>query len=226
MGDFHIPTVDNLANWSLIIDAFLAQDWTTVDDLIVSSGFPYQLVQFNDTDTNRTYYMLREIPNDLVDDNGTLADYDDETGFFGWGWGLYVYNPTGNQRTVITVPHPCDDYITPILSCELFMKWNASYLMIAGAGREVVWTNVAPYTNSKSLSDPTRTNNHPWYPAYTKFCNKIRTDTGKREFSVQLHSYDWSLHNGFANVQISAGYNKMCPNLPIRDLKFDLTDSR
>ncbi|MBM4400166.1 MAG: fibronectin type III domain-containing protein, partial [Candidatus Cloacimonetes bacterium] len=74
------------------------------------------------------------------------------------------------------------------------------------------------YANSKSLSDPTRVNNHPWYPAYTKFCTKIRQDTGKREFSAQFHSYDTNLHTGFASVQISAGYNKMCPNLPIRDL--------
>jgi len=224
-GDFNIPTATELSNWGLVIDAFVAQDWTMVDDLLVMFTFPYEMVQFNDTDSNRTYYMLREMPNNSVDDNGTLDPYDDEIGAFEWGWGLYIYNPSGDARTIITVPHPCDDFIAPTLSYEAFNMWNATYLMITGAGREVKWTNVAPYTNSKSLSDPTRTNNHPFYPAYTKFCNKIRTDTGKKEFSVQIHSYDWTLHQGFANIQISAGNNRNCPNLPIRDLsrlKLDL----
>lgn len=217
-GGFHIPNATELNNWSLVIDAFLLQNWTAVDSLITVGGFPYQLVRFRDSDSSRLYYMLREIPNTVRDDNGTPETYDDEIGAFDWGWGLYIFNPSGDQRTIITVPHPCDDFIAPIISSEAFTMWNASFLMIAGAGREVAWTNQNPYTNSKSISDPTRVNNHPWYPAYTKFCNKIRNNTGNREFSVQLHSYDWSLHTNFASVQISAGYNKMCPNLPIRDL--------
>jgi hypothetical protein len=80
------------------------------------------------------------------------------------------------------------------------------------------WTNVAPYTNSKSLSDPTRVTNHPYNTCYKKFADQIRTEFNTREFSAQIHTYDWNYHNGYPNTQISAGYNKMCPNLPIRDL--------
>jgi len=217
-GDFHIPVNDNISNWNTIIDEFLLQNWANVDNLLTTSGFPYHLVQFLDTDTNRTYYMLREVLIDAWDDNGTLDTYDDEEGAFGWGWGLYIYNPAGDQRTIITIPHPCDDFMTPTLGTIAFQAWNAQFMLMNGAGREVQWTNQAPYTNSKSLSDPTRTSNHPWYPAYTKFCNQIRDITGKREFSAQLHSYDTDLHTGFSSVQISVGYNKMCPNLPVRDL--------
>ena len=217
-GGFNIPTGDELDNWSNVIDEFLLQNWTNVDDLIALFGFPYQLVQFNDTDTGRTYYMLRELLNDDYDDNGTSDPYDDEIGAFEWGWGLYLMNPNGDERTIITIPHPCDDFMTPILGVVALTELNSQFMMISGAGREVAWTGIPPYTNTKSLSDPTRTTNHPWYPAYTKFCDKIRNDTGKREFSLQIHSYDTALHTGFSSVQISAGYNKMCPNLPIRDL--------
>lgn len=217
-GNFHIPTTTELTEWGAIIEEFRAQNWENVDNLLGFSVFPYQLVEFHDTDTDRTYYMLREIPDTTVDDNGTQDPYDDEQGAFTWGWGLYVFNPAATRRIIITVPHPCDDFPAPVLATYAFKTWNAEFLMIAGAGREVAWTQVGSFTNSKSLSDPTRTTNHPFYPAYTKFCDKIRTDTGKREFSAQIHTYDSTLHLGFANVQISAGYNRTCPNLPIRDL--------
>lgn len=217
-GDFNIPTTTQLNDWGIVIDEFLLHNWDNAVLLIETFGFPYQIVQFNDTDTGRVYYMLRETLIDAYDDNGTPDPYDDEIGAFGWGWGLYIYNPNGDQRTIITIPHPCDDFMTPPLGHYALVSLNAQYLMIAGAGREVAWTGIPPYTNTKSLSDPTRVTNHPWYPAYTKFCNKIRTETGQREFSLQLHSYDTDLHPGFASVQISAGFNKMCPNLPIRDL--------
>jgi len=217
-GGFQVPNTTQINNWGTIIDEFLLQNWNNVETLISSGGFPYQVVQFNDTDTGRTYYMLRELINTQVDDNGTFDPYDDEHGAFDWGWGLYIYNPSGDQRTIITIPHPCDDFMTPTIGYVALTELNAQFMMIAGAGREVAWTNVPPYTNSKSISDPTRVNNHPWYPAYTRFANKIRTDSGKREFSLQIHSYDTNLHQGFANVQISAGYQRYCPNVPLRDL--------
>lgn len=217
-GDFRVPNAIDMLSWDNVIENFVLHNWTAVDSLLNVYGFPYKLIRFSDTDTDRIYYMLRENLNDNYDDNGTPDPYDDEIGAFAWGWGLYVYNPDGDQRTIITIPHPCDDFMTPAIGFEAFKTWNAQYMMINGAGREVAWTNINPYANNKSLSDPTRTANHPWYPAYTRFSNKIRENTGKREFSAQIHSYDTSLHTGFSSVQISAGYNKMCPNLPIRDL--------
>jgi hypothetical protein len=224
-GGFRIPDATELGNWGSIMDSYLQQDWLAADSLITLYGFPYELVRFQDTDTGRTYFLLREEIDDSVDDNGTVETYDDETGAFAWGWGLYIYNPNGNSRVIITVPHPCDDFITPVLGHKALVQLDAGFMLINGAGREVVWTNAPPYTNSKSLSDPTRTTNHPWNPAYNKICNKIRSETGRREFSLQLHSYDSSLHRNYASNQISAGYNKQCPNLPIRDLsrfKLDL----
>ena len=218
-GDFRIASVSELANWNSLIDLFLAENWADADLLIQSAAFPYQTVQFNDTDTGRIYYMLREIPDTTeVDDNGTIDPYDDEIGAFQYGWGLFIYNPTATHPVIVTVPHPCDDFATPAFGLLALEEWNARFLLINGAGREVKWTNVGSYANNKSLSDPSRIATHPLQLAYIKMADKVRDDFDLREFSSQIHSYDWNRHPGYPNVQISAGYQRLCPNLPIRDL--------
>ncbi len=218
-GDFRIINALETANWNALIGLFLTESWDEAELMILAAGFPYQLVQFNDTDTGRTYYMLREIPDMAeIDDNNTADPYDDESGAFMYGWGLYVYNPQGSRPVIITVPHPTDDFATPAMGALALEVWDARFMIISGAGREVKWTNVAPFTNSKSLSDPTRVASHPFNFAYDKFADQIRSQYGLREFSAQIHSYDWNRHEGYPNNQISAGYQKLCPNLPIRDL--------
>ncbi|MDZ4121798.1 MAG: hypothetical protein U1C33_05220, partial [Candidatus Cloacimonadaceae bacterium] len=208
-GDFRVPNATDMTNWGYITEALLIPDVVLAQSLIDQYGYPYQAVQFNDTDSGRTYYMLRELPNyQYYDDNGTIDPYDDEIGAFEYGWGLFIYNPASTRPIIITVPHPCDDYPTPAVGYETFQLWNAKFLLIAGAGREVKWTNVPPYTNAKSLSDPTRVANHPYNKSYQMFCDHIRNEFGMRELSVQLHTYDWNRHVGHANIQISAGNNR------------------
>lgn len=218
-GNYITPTTAQLNTWGSIVDYFLAGQYELAEAAIASAGFPYQVVKFNDTDSAKTYYMLREIPNmSFVDNNNTPDPYDDEVGAFAYGWGLYIYNPDGDRPILLTVPHPNDDFPTPYIAYEAFQLWNAKFLLITGAGREVKWTQVGSYTNAKSLSDPTRVAAHPYNTAYKKFADQIRAEFGVTEFSPQFHSYDWNTHAGYANNQISAGYNKPCPNLPIRDL--------
>lgn len=218
-GDFRIPTATDMTQWGYVTEAFLSHDFEQAQVLIDMYGYPFQVVQFNDTDSGRTYYMIREIPNwEHYDDNGTIDPYDDEHGAFDYGWGLFIYNPASTRPLIITVPHPCDDYPTPNVGYETFQLWNAKFLLINGAGREVKWTNVAPFYNSKSLSDPTRVANHPFNVVYNQACDLIRAEFGVRELSVQHHTYDWNRHVGMANVQVSAGNARRCPNLPIRDL--------
>ncbi len=228
-GDFNLPDGDELAYWGFMLDLFCAGDYEGAQTVLTTNEAPFQIVEFNDTDSGRTYYMVREIPNtSYYDDNNTIDPADDEFGAFTYGWGLYIYNPAGTKPAIVTVPHPCDDFPTPIIGYEAFDTWNAKYLMINGSGREVRWTNEGNYTNSKSLSDPTRNINHPLQLAYTKFADKIRDEEGWREFSAQMHTYDWNRHVGYPNCQISAGNPRMCPNLPIRDLsplKHDLLNA-
>lgn len=218
-GNYITPSTAQLNAWGEIVDLFLAGSFDLAQDAVTNAGFPYQVVTFHDTDSNRTYQMLREVPDlQYYDDNNTSETYDDEIGAFGYGWGLYIYNPEGSRPVVITTPHPCDDFPTPYISYEAFHLWDAKFLMIAGAGREVKWTQSGTYNNSKTLSDPTRIAAHPYNIAYQKFANVIRAEFGMREFSPQFHSYDWNTHAGYASNQISAGNNRLCPNLPIRDL--------
>jgi hypothetical protein len=218
-GAYVTPSTAQINAWESIIDYFLAGQYELAESAIATAGFPYQVVKFNDTDSAKTYYMLRELPNgSYVDNNNTTDTYDDEIGAFAYGWGLYIYNPDGTRPVVLTVPHPTDDFPTPFIGYEAFQLWDAKFLMITGAGREVKWTQVGTYNNSKSLSDPTRVTVHPYNSAYKKFADQIRAEFGITEFSPQFHSYDWNTHAGYAANQISAGNNKLCPNLPIRDL--------
>jgi hypothetical protein len=218
-GDFRIPNDTEVAYWNNMLDLFCAGDYEGAQTVLNQNAAPFQIVEFHDTDTGRTYYMIRELPNlTYVDDNDTADTYDDETGAFAYGWGLFIYNPQGTKPIIITVPHPCDDFPTPMFGLAAMNRWNAKYLLINGAGREVRWTNEGSYTNTKSLSDPTRNAAHPLQVAYVKFADKVRDEQGWREFSPQMHSYDWNRHPGYANCQISAGNPRNCPNLPIRDL--------
>lgn len=217
-GDFLVPNTAQLNAWTQITEAFLDQDWQGAQDFIDFYGFPYNVVQFTDTDYDRTYYMLREVLNDDFDDNISSDPDDDVTGSFDYGWGLYIYNPDAQNPVIVTVPHPTDDFPTIVLGYHTFTKWDSAFLMISGAGREVEWTNVPPYWNSKSISDPTRNINHPYNRSYQAFADYIRDDYGRLELSAQMHSYDWDdRHTGYANTQISAGGSRTNPNLPIWD---------
>ena len=218
-GDFLIATDSTLALWEDVIDAFIDEEYEIAQNRIELANFPYQVVHFIDTEIGQEFYALRELPSmELYDDNGTANTSDDEIGAFLFGWGLFIYNPNANQPIVITAPHPNDDFITPPIAYQAFLSLDAMFYMVNGAGREVKWTEIGNYTNSKSLSDPSRNANHPFQKMYEKSCNKIRTLFGVREFSAQIHSYDWNRHLGYPNCQISAGYGRSCPNLPIRDL--------
>ncbi len=218
-GDFNIPSVSETQYWNNMLDLFLAADYDGAQAVLDNGGAPYQIVQFNDTDTGRIYYMIRELPDmGYYDDNGTPDPYDDEIGAFDYGWGLFIYNPQGTRPIIVTVPHPCDDFPTPAIGLLAFQTWNAKFLLINGAGREVKWSNIPPYTNAKSISDPTRYAGHPFHLAYLKFADQVRAEFGWREFSAQIHTCDWNRYPNDSSCQISAGYNKNCPNLPIRDL--------
>lgn len=218
-GDYVIPTEDDLLTWGSIIDEFLLGNLDEAQSMINATSYPYEIVIFNDTDTDRMFNMLREIPNDsYYDDNQTEDPGDDEFGAFDYGWGLYIYYPEGEYPHIITAPHPNDDYITAPIAHKAFIDINSKFLLISGCGREVVWTNSGSYSNSKSLCDPSRKEEHVFNVSYQKFCDLIRDEFGRHEFSLQIHSYDWgSRHWGYPNVQISAGYYIGSPDLPIRD---------
>jgi len=218
-GAYEIPSAIDLNSWGMIIDEFLLGNLEEAQSMIDTTSFPYEVVIFNDTDSDRTFYMLREIPNNSYYDNNQTDDPDDdEFGAFDYGWGLYIYYPAGEFPHIITAPHPNDDYTTIPIAHKTFIDINSKFLLISGTGREVIWTNVGNYDNSKSLCDPSRREDHVFNVSYQKFCDQIRNEFGRHEFSLQIHGYDWGTrHWGYPNVQISAGNNVGSPDLPIRD---------
>ncbi|HPV15431.1 MAG TPA: T9SS type A sorting domain-containing protein [Candidatus Cloacimonadota bacterium] len=214
-GSYREPTETVRLQWSELIQAWLAQDVNLADSLIVQYGLPYELVHFQDTDAGREYYMLRELLNDDIDYNGAGPSAIVEEGSFDYGWGLYIYNPAASRPMMITVVHPCDGYPAPVIALEAMLKWDARFLFVAGAGREVL--NPGSDNNS-SLSDPSRNPNHVFNIAYQLACLQIRGLTGRTEFSVQLDTFDWQRHTEFCPVMVSAGNGRVIPTLPIRDL--------
>jgi len=186
----------------------------TVQNMLTDArlGGKYEVVTI--TDNGNDYYVLREVLNDYYfDDNGTPGDIsDDITGSFDYGWGIYFVNPNAiNPEIVLEVPHPCDDYTTPAIGFDAFTVTGAGLLFVNGAGREVEWTESAPYYNSKSLSDPTRNARTPFHEAH-----KAAVDMFGSEFVIQIHSYDTGSHVDAYDTELSTR-NDYYPNQPVMD---------
>lgn len=215
-GDFVIPSEEQLGQWSQVIACWLALDLPGAEYHIEQAGFPYEVVVFQDTESGRHFYMLRETLNDQIDTNNSEDPLMYEYGSFDYGWGLYIFNPMASRPIMITAPHPCDDYPSPVIGIDAMLMWDAQFLMIAGAGREVAYTG--NYTsNNASISDPSRYEAHPFNVAYQAAADLIRVQTGKFEFSVQMHTYDWNKYPGKPPVMLSQGASRGYINLPIRD---------
>lgn len=215
-GEYLIPTEQDLRNWDQVVQAFLALDLTAAEAWISQYELPYEVVVFQDLDSGRNLYMLREILNDDIDGNGTEDTSDDETGSFEYSWGLYIFDPNASRPMVITAPHPCDDYPSPVFALESFLELDARFLLINAAGREVAY--FPPYnSNNQSISDPSRMDAHPFNVFYQRCADQLRAITGKTEFSLQIHSYDWNKYSGQPNVMLSAGNGREYPALPLRD---------
>lgn len=82
----------------------------------------YDVVQYEDTVTGRTYTMLSERRN---------AD-----GSYPHAWGMYIFSPKATSNTVIEVVHPIADVYSEKIGLETFREANARYLFIAGAHRK------------------------------------------------------------------------------------------
>jgi len=216
-GEYHIPSSQELDRWALVMQAWLALDLTGAQAIIDSCGFPYEVVVFQDTDSSRLLYMLREDINLQVDDNDSDDPALHEFGSFDYAWGLYIFDPSASRPMIITAPHPCDDYPSPVISLEAMQAWDARFLFIAGAGREVAYTGTNYASNNQSVSDPSRMADHPFNVAYQHAATQLRGITGWMEFSVQLHSYDWNKYGSKPPVMLSAGNGRYYPNLPIKD---------
>lgn len=204
-----------ILNWYRIFAAFFLSDTARADSILYAAQLDsiYDLVVLHDS--TRIYYILREQLNPAYyDTQATAADSsDDMRGSFDHAWGVYIFSPTAARPNVmLQAPHPEDDFISPYVCTDVFQLLSAGALMIAGAGREVLWTEQGEYDNSKSLSDPSRIYQTVFHTAHRAF-----TGIHSNDLTLQLHSYDTQLHPDRKSLVISAGADDGFPNEPILD---------
>ena len=209
-----------LADWYAIFANVLGGNFEIALDTLESSDFAdvYQMVLLEDGD--ESYIILREIlNNEYYDDNGTEDEADDVTGSFDYGWGLFIFNLDPESPWItLEAPHPNDDYITPYICIDAFLMLDAQALFVNGSGREVEWTEIGDYSNSKTRSDPTRRAN---VTAFQE-AHKAIVDSVEGELIIQVHSYDSEGRN-LAQSLLST-WDDDYPNPPLFDrlLNFDI----
>ena len=225
-----IPELGNtLPYWRHIFEALLAGDLDQVDQLLLDSvqTFHYELVEFQDTEYNRVFYLIREqLDYSFNDINQPAVSADDVTGSFANGWGLFILNPEAlRQQLVIEIPHPCDDFISPYFGTEMFLQADAFAMLISGAGREVRWTGYPPYSNNKSLSDPSRNANTVFQVFHEVLCDSLMQLGPHAPLVLHTHSFDDNTaHAGFQSIVLSGGWDAWDANKPIRDLSDEHLD--
>jgi hypothetical protein len=162
-------------------------------------------VRFQDTDSGHELHVLRErLDSTFVDPGLSPLPDDDVVGGFALGWGLFVFDPQAvRPEIVVQVPHPCDDYITPVIGLEVFQELGAGVLLIAGAGREVLFSG-GTYNNSLSLSDPSRNCRHLFQKAHEALVDHWQQQ-GVDELVLQIHSYDDLAHRSLKSCVVSCG---------------------
>ena len=217
-----------LVYWETILSRFVNGDTTLVDSLLQDSldSFFYELVIFEDTTLNKTFHMLREqIDSSFIDENQIVVPEDDVIGSFRNSWGLYMINPNAaREQVLIQVPHPCDDFIAPYIALDFFLEIDAFGFMINGTGREVAWSEVGTYTNSKSHSDPTRYD----YTVFQKFQEAVTDPLMNTDphwpLVFAVHSFDNGSHATRFSVILAAGGQNTFTTKPIRDITDDHFD--
>ncbi|NQU68415.1 MAG: CapA family protein [Candidatus Marinimicrobia bacterium] len=230
-GNYQIIPSDSetLTHWQSIFTAFNRGNINLVDQFLTDSlaAFNYDVVEFQDTVVNRTFYMIRErLDSSFVDVNMPMIPEDDVVGSFRNGWGIFIINPAAQrQNIVIEVPHPCDDFIAPYLATNLFLETDAYAMTIAGAGREVEWTNSGNYSNNKSKSDPSRNTNTPFHLFHKVLSDSLLQTPPHSPLVLHMHSFDDnSSHEGFKSIVLSAGWDAGYANKPVRDVTNDHLD--
>jgi hypothetical protein len=111
------PTDADLRHWRALVDTLAAADTAAARTLIAEHAPSYALIQFTDTTTQETYFVLQEAP--------TVTKC----------WGAVVVNPTPERNLAVQVPHPQFDLNTYREGAALFRDTRARVLLMAGTHR-------------------------------------------------------------------------------------------
>ncbi|NUO19361.1 hypothetical protein HUU59_07950 [bacterium] len=212
-----------LARWRRMFDYAVAREWSSADSMLAlyDTEWNYELVRLYEWDRRQEYYIIRErLDSSYVDANGDTLPENDVIGGFGKAWGVFIFNPTPRHPfAVVEVPHPEDDYMAPPVAADLFVRGEFAVMMIAGAGREVMWdTTFSTYTNERSVSDPSRNGRQPFQMLHEALVDAWDAPPVSSFIVFQIHSYDHNEHAALGDLQMSCFFDDHYPNLPIRDV--------
>jgi hypothetical protein len=138
-NEYVIPTPSQLASWRAVFQSLLAGSWGPAHLQARAISATYNVVQFRDTPSGRTYYVLMEgvpgqIPDPATHRSGvTITDPADPTRR---GWGTYVFAAEPRRALSLSAPHPKDDLETADQAVEAYVALRAHTLLIAGADRD------------------------------------------------------------------------------------------
>src|SRR5262245_10709949 len=139
-NQYVLPTASQLSAWRAVFQSLLAGAWDAGHVAARTISSTYNVVQFRDTPTGRTYYVLMEgvpgaIPAPANHPSGsvTITDPADPTRR---GWGTYIFDTQPQRGVSFSAPHPFDDLDTENEAVEAFLALGARTLLIAGADRD------------------------------------------------------------------------------------------
>ncbi len=163
------PSSSTQTTFSAVMDAFIAEDFTTADAL--GNAIGYEVVEFSDTSRKpvKTHYILREInplPSALF-----------------IGGGTYVLNPEG-VNVAIEAPHPITDSFTGTQAIETYLTSKSRLLFLAGTRRDNS-IEISECTNGQyRKSDASHYTQQLFYIAHTR-----ASDADPGLVFVQLHGF-------------------------------------
>ena len=101
----------------------------------------YNVVQFLDTPTGRTYYVLMEgVPGQIPDAvdhlSGSVTITEPPPDPTRRGWGTYVFDPQPQRALSLSAPHLFDDAETQDEAVDAFLALGACTLLLAGTDRD------------------------------------------------------------------------------------------
>ena len=143
-----------------------------------------------DTDFGQEFLVLREeLDSSFADNNVDSVATDNVIGSFRNGWGVFVFDPDARRsRVLVQVVHPQDDFMAVPVAIELYLHMDAYALMMAGAGREVLWDTLhPPFDNSKSFSDPSRNDTCPFGVGFQELFDALYDSAQAWPLTIQMH---------------------------------------
>lgn len=171
------PSTTQQDTFAIIIDYILAQDYSAADS--VADFLDYSLYEWYDTaNSNHLYYVLME-------------NNADQSGGVQYGWGTYVFDPSGHQEVIIEIPHPRWDTNTWLVGFKAYQYLDTKYFLMAGTHRYANGSNPAP----ADVAHNTQNMFHIVHQKVSLFSTH----------SLQVHGFNSTSYPGYPNVVLSNG---------------------